>query len=327
MVCRMIRVDKWQLLAHNEWESRHLAAHSDLVKKFNDIKVKENMIAGNKSGKVSRRDTLLTQKKNMTLSKIGEAELINIEKENVIEGNYARNLQVIEAKRAKAIREAEDNYQTALRYYENEKESSLAKCKREFDCKKRMLEARGEAYDAEKSVVSKTGAEMALEVQKYKALKDIETSIKQLSMSRWSVKGAEFPPLPELPEPLPEKPDALQIEEKSQQPKKDSLEWFMSLGEDPSLAILREEARAEDRRVRREAEEAETARQERMLAYRRQLEREAEQRRIDRERREKEETPLTQEEEEEEEEEQTQEEIDAYIAQRKQEIKKGIKMP
>jgi hypothetical protein len=320
-------VDKWHLLAHNEWESRHLAAHSELVKKFNDIKVKENMIVGNKSGKTNRRDTLLTQKKNMTLSKIEEAELTLIEKEGVIDSNYSRNLQVIEAKRAKAIREAEDNYQMALKYYENEKEASLAKCKREFDCKKRMLESRGEAYDAEKSFVSKSGAEMALEIQKYKALKDIEVSIKQLSMSRWSVKGAEFPPLPELPEPLPEKPVALQLEEKSQQPKKDGLEWFMSLGEDPALAILREESRAEDRRIRREAEEAETARQERMLAYRRQLEREAEQRRIDRERREKEETPLTQEQEEEEEEEETQEEIDAYIAQRKQEIKKGIKMP
>ena len=323
----MIRVDKWQLLAHNEWESRHLAAHSELVKKFNDIKVKENMIVGNKSGKTNRRDTLLTQKKNMTISKIDEAELTLIEKESVINSSYARNLQVIEAKRAKALREAEDNYEMALKYYENEKEASLAKCKREFDCKKRMLESRGEAYDAEKSFVSKTGAEISLEVQKYKALKEIQTSIKQLEMARDSVTGAVFPSdLPELPEPLPQKPAALQIEEKSQQPKKDSLEWFMNMGEDPGLAILREEARAEDRRIRREAEEAEMARQERMLAYRRQLEQEAEQRRIDREKREREERHLTQAQEVEEEEE-TQEEIDAYIAQRKQEIKKGIKMP
>jgi hypothetical protein len=312
----MNRVDKWQLLAHKEWESRHLAAHSELVKKFNDIKVKENMMVGQKSGKTSRKDNLLTQKKNMTISLIGDAELTLINREHDIEKKYQSD-----------IASAKKKYEELIDYYDKQKEASLAKCKREFDSKKRILEARGEIYDAEKSFESKTGAEIALEVQKYKALKDIQTSIKQLEMARDSVTGAVFPSdLPELPEPLPQKPAALQIEEKSQQPNRNSLEWFMNMGEDPGLAILREEARAEDRRIRREAEEAEMARQERMLAYRRQLEQEAEQRRIDREKREREERHLTQAQEVEEEEE-TQEEIDAYIAQRKQEIKKGIKMP
>ena len=54
--------------------------------------------------------------------------------------------------------------------------------------------------------------------------------------------------------------------------------WLANFGEDPSLAILREESRREAAAARREAEDAETLRQEKALEYRRQLEREAEER-------------------------------------------------
>ena len=97
-------VDKYQLLAHNDWEHRHLQAHSDLLKAFNDVKVKENMIKEQKGGKTTRRDALLTAKKNMTISKLGDIELALMDKEEVIEKNHSRNLQVIEAKRAKTIK-------------------------------------------------------------------------------------------------------------------------------------------------------------------------------------------------------------------------------
>jgi len=317
---------KYQLLAHNDWEHRHLQAHSDLLKAFNDIKVKENMITGQKTGKTTRRDYLLTQKKNMTISLIGNIELAIIDREDNIETKYQADVAI-----------AKKKFDDLIEYYDTQRQQSLAKCKREFESKKRILEARGEVYDAEKSFVSKTGAEISLEIQKYKALKAIKTSIEQLEMSRNSVKGAEFStPLPEMPEPLPGTPPALQTNVTQSKPSIDIKAWLEQ--EDASTVMLREEARAEDRRARREAEEAETARLERGLAYRRQLEYEAEQRRRDREERDRLASAPPQpevveevEEKEESEDDMTQEEREAYIAEAKQRnaliVKKGIKHP
>jgi len=259
-----------------------------------------------------------------------------LDKEEYVEKNYNRNLQVIEAKRAKSIKDAEDAYEASLRYYDNEKQMSLSKCKKEYDLRRRTLEAKGERYDAEKSAVSKTSTEITLDMQKYKILKELKSSIDIMAMSRNSVQNGKFiQPLPTLPEPLPSQ---AVIQSQEEKPKVNINDWLNSVGEDASLAILRAEARADDARKRKEAEEAEMRREERMLQYRRQLDRDAEQRRWEREQRDKEEIqhqPLTQlqvvtEKEEssdkEEEDEMTQEEMDEYIAKRKLEMKKGFSL-
>jgi hypothetical protein len=348
----------FQQLQYDSWESSHMAKHSELMKKYHQLKEKEIMIQDQKGGKTSRKDILLTQKKNMTITRLGDAELNLLDKEEYVEKNYNRNLQVIEdkkdkaiksannafdialrileEKRSKSISDAEDAYEKTLMYYQNEKDSSLSKCKKEFDLRKRTLEEKGDRYDAEKSAVSKTSTEITLDMQKYKILKELKSSIDIMAMSRNSVQNGKFiQPLPTLPEPLPSQ---AVIQTQEEKPKVNINDWLNSVGEDASLAILRAEARADDARKRKEAEEAEMRREERMLQYRRQLDRDAEQRRWEREQRDKEEIkhqPLTQlqvvsEKEEssdkEEEDEMTQEEMDEYIAKRKLEMKKGFSL-
>lgn len=346
--------DNFQQLQYNSWEATHMIKHSELMKKYQQLKEKEIMIQDQKGGKTSRKDILLTQKKNMTISRLGDAELNLLDKEEYVEKNYNRNLQVIEdkkdkaiksannaydiavrileEKRSKSISDAEDAFEKTLMHYKNEKESSLSKCKKEFELKKRTLEEKGERYDIEKSNVSKTSAEITLDVQKYKVLKELKSSIDIMAMSRNSLQDGKFNvPLPILPEPLPNAPAVIQTQ--AEKPKVNIDQWLNSVGEDASLAIMRAEARADDARKRREAEEAEMRREERMLQYRRQLDRDAEQRRWEREQRDKEELqhqPLTQlqevteteESSDKEEDEMTQEQIDEYIAKRKLEMKK-----
>lgn len=142
-------------------------------------------------------------------------------------------------------------------------------------------------------------------------------------MSRSSVIGGVFAtPLPVLPEPLGEPPIALALQQPVQPVTTETVEDILArLGEDPNTAIMRAESQANERRLRREADEDEMRREEQKLAYRRQLEREADARKKQNEEHRKQViTPLTQspvEEENESEEEMTQEEMDAYIAEAK----------
>lgn len=319
--------DKFQQLQYNAWESNHMTKHAELMEKYDTIKQKESSMNEQKGGKVNKRDLLLTQKQKGTIGKLGDIELTMLDKEEVIESNYHRNILAIEQKKERAIRQAEQDYERAMKYYESEREASLSKCKREFESKKRILQSKGENYEAEKAIVSKTGAEITLEITKYKLLKEIKQSIDTITMSRGSVPNGRFiMPLPVMPELLGEPPATLTLQQPAQPTTTATAEEILALmGEDANTAMMREEARANDRRLRREAEEDEMMRQEKALAYRKQLEREAEERRKQNEesRKQNEEsrkqdpTPLTQSPIDEEEEEMTQEEIDAYIAKSK----------
>jgi hypothetical protein len=341
--------DNFQQLQYNAWESQHLTKHSDLMKKYNDLKQKETLLSEQTGGKVTRRDLLLTQKKNMSITKLGTLELLMIEKDDDIDSTYASNISIIEntleeskedalktynvalqrikASYEDALKAADLKFNKAKKYYDEECKKSHNKCKREFDTKKRILEERGENIDAEKAITTRTAAELTIAANKIKILTEIKRSIDVMAMSRSSVPNGKFLyPLPTMPEQLSEsapKPVA------RQQSTATAEEILASLGEDASLAVMRAEAAAEDRRLRREAFEEEMQRNEIMLAHRRQLEREAEERRAEREARERRERqemqqqtvtpPLTQDEEDESD--MSQEEIDAYIAKRKAEMK------
>lgn len=342
--------DNFQQLQYNAWESQHLTKHSDLMKKYNEIKQKESLLGEQTGGKVTRRDLLLTQKKNMSITKLGTLELLMIEKDDDIDSTYASNISIIEntleetkeaalktynvalervkASYEDALKAAELKFNKAKKYYDEETKKSHIKCKREFDTKKRILEERGENYDAEKAITTKTAAELTIAANKNKILTEIKRSIDIIAMSRSSVPNGRFlQPLPTMPEPLSESAPKPLVER--QQPTATTEEILESLGEDASLAVIRAEAAAEDRRLRREAFEEEMQRNEIMLAHRLQLEREAAERRAEREAREKLERqqqpvtpPLTQTKEEQEDDwDMTPEEEAAYIAKRKAEMK------
>jgi len=326
--------DNFQQLQYNAWESQHLTKHSDLMKKYNEIKQKESLLGEQTSGKTTKRDLLLTQKKNMTISKLGSLELDKIERDAVVDTKYDTNIDVILVRKENEILEAhamherrlkkiEADFQHSLKYYDSEKKASLDKNTRMFESKKRILEERGENIDAEKAITTRTAAELTIEANKIKILTEIKRSIDIIEMSRGSVPNGRFlQPLPTMPEPLSE--SAVTPVER-QQSTATTEEILESLGEDASLAIMRAEAQAEDRRIRREAFEEEMQRNEIMLAHRRQLEREADERRAEREARERQERqqqpvtpPFTQDEEDWD---MSQEEIDAHIAKRKAEMK------
>ena len=342
--------DNFQQLQYNAWESQHLAKHSDLMKKYNDLKQKELLLSQQTGGKVTRRDLLLTQKKNMSITKLGSLELLMIEKDDDIDSIYASNVCIIEntleetkeaalktynvalerikASYEDALKAAELKFNKAKKYYDEETKKSHNKCKREFESKKRTLEERNENIDAEKAITTRTAAELTIEANKIKILTEIKRSIDVMAMSRSSVSNGRFlQPLPTMPEPLSESAPKPLVER--QQSTATTEEILESLGEDASLAVMRAEAAAEDRRLRREAFEEEMQRNEIMLAHRRQLEREAAERREEREARERQERqqqpvtpPFTQDEEEQEDDwDMSQEEIDAHIAKRNAEWK------
>jgi hypothetical protein len=341
--------DNFQQLQYNAWESQHLTKHSDLMKKYNEIKQKELLLSQQTGGKVTRRDLLLTQKKNMSITKLGSLELLMIEKDDDIDSTYASNICIIEntleeskedalktynvalqrikASYDDAVKAADQKFSKAKKYYDEESKKSRTKCKREFESKKRTLEERNENIDAEKAITTRTAAELTIEANKIKILTEIKRSIDVMTMSRSSVANGRFLyPLPTMPEALSE--SAVTPVER-QQSTATTEEILASLGEDPSVAVMRAEAATEDRRLRREAFEEEMERNEIMLAHRRQMEREADERRTEREARERQERqqqtvtpPFTQVEEEQEDEwDMSQEEIDAHIAKRNAEMK------
>ena len=316
----------FQLLQYNAWESKHLVEHSALLEKYNSLKQKENMMLEAKEGKTNKKDILLKHKANNTITKLGNIELENIEKEDVIQGNYNRNILNITQRREKKIREAEDEFEKATSYYNSERDSSLSKTKREYDAKKRTLESRGECIEQERNLSVKSASEITLEKQKYDVLKQLKNSIACVEISRGQLpQGTPFNTVvPTLPEPLANSITSTPLPPPP--PTTNEMPaWVANLGEDVSVAILREESRREDARLRREAAEEELMRQERALAYRRQLEREAEDRRKEREARDKEQVLEVDEWAD------IAKEADSYIAQKKgittQASKKSIKLP
>lgn len=343
-------------LAYNEWESKHLAKHSELMKRYNELKEKEALLIEQKGGKTNKKALLLDQQKNAIDLQIDKLKMDKIENDAAVEKRYADNVNAIRGRRQVAIDKAEEKkdnerrkieaaYNAAIRdmeavydsgirkadseynhtftYYTSEKSISLDKNERVYNESKRTLEQKSANKEEEKAITTKTAAEVTLAANKIKILTEIQNSINIMDMSRFSVPNGKFvTPLPTLPETLPESvvvPRAVPVSTATTE------EILARLGEDGSTARARAEALQLDREKRREAYEQEIERQERILAHRRQMEREAAERRADREARERQHQqqqqvvtpPLTQTDEEEED--MTQEQIDAYIAQRKKE--------
>jgi hypothetical protein len=321
-------------LTYNEWESKHLAKHSELMKRYNELKEKEALLIEQKGGKTSKKVLLLDQQKNAIDLQIDRLKLDKIESDSAADKRYADNVNAIRVKRQLAIDEAENEYNRKLKkaeaeyrntltHYDGEKSASLNKNERIYNESKRILEQKSAGKEEEKAITTKTAAEVTLAANKIKILTELQSSINVMAMSRFGITNGKFiTPLPTLPEPLPESaiiPRATPVSTATTE------EILARLGEDGSAARARAEALQLDREKRREAHEQEVERQERILAHRRQMEREADERRAEREARERQERqqqpitpPLTQVQEEEEDD-MTQEEIDAYIAQRKKE--------
>lgn len=278
-----------EMLQYQSWESNTLREYSTLLDKYNSHKEKETAIADQTECKNSKKDTLLKFKADNTLSKMGNLELDNIEREEMINSNYNRNIRVIEEKRQRIIEEAEKEYErtvsiarekqnkkveesktiyeNSLSYYEKEQEASISKCKREYDSKKRILEARGEQVEQLRTITLKTATEISMEKAKYDILSKMNDILARIEMSRSQIKGTFSNTIPSLPEPFTKKIGVAAPRQ--------SIE---TIGEDASLAILREEARREDAYRRREAHEMEMEKQEKAFQYRRQLEIEAQER-------------------------------------------------
>ena len=199
----------YQMLTYKAWESNALTNYSTELAKYNSLKEKEASILEQKSGKTSKKDILLKCKADNTLTKIGNLELENIQKEEQIEDNFRSNNLTIEQKRDRAIQQAHLDYEKAKRYYDSERERSLGKAKREYDAKKRTLESRGEQVEQLRTIELKTSAEISLDKQKYDLLVKLQDIIDTINMSRRAIDNAdalEFETnVPVLPEPLVKK--------------------------------------------------------------------------------------------------------------------------
>jgi len=330
--------DNFQQLQYNAWESQHLTKHSDLLKRYNELKGKEALLGEQHSGKVTKKNMVLEVKKSANDIKLTALETDKIREDSEVEARYNSNLHVINTRMQKEIEEAKETAELELKkelkkiqarfensrnYYDSEKKASLDKNLKIYNQSKSSLTQKVASIEAEKAITTKTAAELTIAANKIKILTEIKRSIDIMAMSRSSVSNGNFLyPLPTMPEPLPES-TIKSVEQPQPRATATTEEILASLGEDASLAVKRAESQAEDRRLRREAFEEEMQRNEIMLAHRRQMEREADERRADREARERQHQqqqqvvtpPLTQIEEDD----MTQEEIDAYIAKRKKE--------
>lgn len=296
-------VDKFSLLQYQAWESNALKEYSDLLEKYNSFKTKEENVLGQKDVKNSKRDMLLKFKADNTLSKIGNLELEHIDREEAIEANFRRNIKVIEDSKLSKITSAEKEYEkiiaialekrdkkieeavlaceNANNYYNSERDSSLSKCKRDYDSKKRILEARGEQVEQMRTIDMKSTTEISMEKQKYDILSKMNDCILKMKISRSQVEGADT-----IANNIPTLPETFEKKAGVSAP----VQSFETLGEDSSAAILREESRREDARLRREAHEMEMEREEKAFQYRRQLEIDAQERKRANEQYRKEET-------------------------------------
>ena len=247
------------------WEGEHRIEHNKLIDEYNSLKEKELMISEQTNAKGSKKEMLLEMKANTTLSKLDNLKLWMLEKDMAIDAAYDRNIQLITEKRERAIKEAELAFEKAKSYYDCEKDLSTNKAKREYDGKKRILESRGEAIENEKSFVFKTATEITLEKQKHDLLVKLKKSIGVWKMSRSQLPGnPKFDmPIPELPEPIVErlvkKRAESNVEEEFTPPPMP--DWLQREGEDPELAVLREQARQEEAEfLRKQQMQEETSR-------------------------------------------------------------------
>jgi hypothetical protein len=256
-------MDMFQMLQYQAWESTAMKEYSALLDKYSSLKEKETSVLEQKGIKTGKKDMLLKFKADNTLSKMGNLELELIEKEENAE-SYC-NAQILQA---------QQKFEAVRDFFLKQKEQSLSKTKREYDAKKRNLEQKGESIEQLRTIDIKSGAEISIEKQKYELLSKMNDIVMRMDMSRSQCgSNATFSgDIPKLPEPFAKRKD---IVPESSKPVMNIETAF----EDASLAIMREESRREDARLRREAMEEEMMMKEKALAYRKQLDEEAKERR------------------------------------------------
>jgi len=274
------------MLAYASWESKRMIEYTELKDKYKSIKEQENALSEQKQCKRGKKEQLLDLKLRGTLSKAGDVELAYINDEERAKSNYARDIKRIEDRRDDDISQADKIYESAMerakreydvivakiedKYastkekaesayvkaknaYDDQLEMSIEKVNRVYETKKGSLEDRKEMINGEKSITSKTAAELTIEKQKRAILKEMKEMIDGIDMARSQVpeKERDFVfDVPELPEPIVDahvmttpvtqpvapvpKPKRLVTEE----------QW-MAMGEDATNQQLREQARME----------------------------------------------------------------------------------
>jgi len=295
----------FQLLHYREFEGRIRLEFYEMMDKYHSLKQKEQLLIEARECKLSRKDILLQAKSNNTITKIGVLELNTIASEENVHDNYRNCLSMIESRRAVEMKAAEDKYQRALDTYNLQKLQGLARIKREYDAKKDVLVAKGEAIEVERTMVVKSVAEIALEKQKYDLLRQMNNVISRISISRSQCpQGTTFDtPMLTLPEPLPSRtispatskpptPPPTPPPEPAPAPRPSLPEstpltqnigkygmplWLENMGE--VNLVLREQALREDAEARKLAEAEENEKKQEALARRANYERELAERR------------------------------------------------
>jgi uncharacterized membrane protein YqiK len=222
-----------------EWLPAKMNEYNELMTTYTALKEKECSITGQSSNKKERKEMLLTQKENNTITKEGQIELENINKGEDLETKYRRNIRHVELRKDNELMEIESEYENAeakakaiydsslliakakkdkklkasesaceraVEHYTNEKDTSLAKIHREYVANKNTIERQKQRIEGERNLSSKTATEIALEQDKLKILRKMQTLIKTVEISRLNQVADEyrhktpFPPV--LPEPI-----------------------------------------------------------------------------------------------------------------------------
>lgn len=231
-----------------------MVEYTELKDKYKSIKEQENSLTQLTSCKKNKKEMLLNGKLDGTISCEGRFELEYIDREESIERDYERNIATIVAARERAIREAHEKYETALKYYDLEKERSFGKAKRILDSKMGTIAKQKQKIDVERNVSMKTAAELMIEKQKREILKKMKEMIDGIDMARSQIpeKERDFVfDVPELPEPIidahvmPPTPVTQPVAPAPKPKRLVTEEQWMAMGEDATNQQLREQARME----------------------------------------------------------------------------------
>ena len=107
--------DNFQQLQYNAWESQHLAKHSDLIKKYNEIKQKESLLGEQTGGKTTKKNMVLEVKKSANTVKLEALETDKIKEDSEVEARHKSNLHIIEIRKQKEIAEATEEAERELK--------------------------------------------------------------------------------------------------------------------------------------------------------------------------------------------------------------------
>jgi hypothetical protein len=256
------------------FENSQMEGFNQLMTKYKAVKEKECAVTGQSSGRVQKKEALLRLKENKTITDDERIELDFIDAEDKTKTLYDNNMFIIEKRKEKqlaqakedyqkAIAKAEEMYQSTKETYDRQNEQSLARHKKEYDTKKRTVDARKQRIEDERNISIKTAAEIVISQQKIDILTQMQKMIKVLQVSRNSLEQRDkdrLQPLIELPEPIVTQyvhtaPAPVAIVT-IPRPMPD----ISMLGEDADLLAMREENRARRRERDRKREEETTVR-------------------------------------------------------------------